>query len=83
MLVEENQISFHSDDGTDDVQDYSHLIAEMIGLTSDTEFHQAGVSLAFMMNVFSFWFLSLSFEGLAFVELLSIFLNSNYSYLRS
>ncbi|XP_071928413.1 probable methyltransferase PMT5 isoform X1 [Coffea arabica] len=43
MLVEENQISFHSDDGTDDVQDYSHLIAEMIGLTSDTEFHQAGV----------------------------------------
>lgn len=43
MLVEENQIAFHSDDETDDIKDYSHLIAEMIGLTSDTEFHQAGV----------------------------------------
>lgn len=46
MLLEENQIAFHSDDGliVDGVKDYSHQIAEMIGLTSDSEFHQAGVS---------------------------------------
>uniref|UniRef100_M0ZSX1 Methyltransferase n=1 Tax=Solanum tuberosum TaxID=4113 RepID=M0ZSX1_SOLTU len=45
MLLEENQIAFHSQDGmmVDDVKDYSHLIAEMIGLGSDTEFLQAGV----------------------------------------
>lgn len=45
MLLEENQISFHSEDGLiyDGVKDYSHQIAEMIGLGSDTEFHQAGV----------------------------------------
>lgn len=45
MLLEENQISFHSDDEmvVDGVKDYSHQIAEMIGLGSDTEFRQAGV----------------------------------------
>nr|XP_016474761.1 PREDICTED: probable methyltransferase PMT5 [Nicotiana tabacum]XP_016474762.1 PREDICTED: probable methyltransferase PMT5 [Nicotiana tabacum]XP_016474763.1 PREDICTED: probable methyltransferase PMT5 [Nicotiana tabacum] len=45
MLLEENQIAFHSQDGliVDDVKDYSHQIAEMIGLGSDTEFLQAGV----------------------------------------
>ncbi|KAK4358015.1 hypothetical protein RND71_023625 [Anisodus tanguticus] len=45
MLLEENQIAFHSEDGmiVDGVKDYSHLIAEMIGLGSDTEFLQAGV----------------------------------------
>ncbi|KAL3511058.1 hypothetical protein ACH5RR_030459 [Cinchona calisaya] len=43
MLVEENQIAFHSDDETDDIKDYSHLIADMIGLISDAEFNQAGV----------------------------------------
>ncbi|XP_071715356.1 probable methyltransferase PMT5 [Rutidosis leptorrhynchoides] len=45
MLMEENQISFHSDDGLmfDGVKDYSHQVAEMIGLGSDIEFHQAGV----------------------------------------
>ncbi|KVI05505.1 putative S-adenosyl-L-methionine-dependent methyltransferase, partial [Cynara cardunculus var. scolymus] len=47
MLMEENQISFHSDDGLtfDGVKDYSHQVAEMIGLGSDAEFHQAGVIL--------------------------------------
>lgn len=47
MLLEENQISFHSKDGLiyDGVKDYSHQIAEMIGLGSDTEFYQAGVSI--------------------------------------
>lgn len=46
MLLEENQIAFHSDDGliVDGVKDYSHQIAEMIGLTSDLEFRHAGVS---------------------------------------
>ncbi|KAK6802793.1 hypothetical protein RDI58_000576 [Solanum bulbocastanum] len=45
MLLEENQIAFHSDDGmmVDSVKDHSHLIAEMIGLGSDAEFLQAGV----------------------------------------
>ncbi|KAL3379727.1 hypothetical protein AABB24_000439 [Solanum stoloniferum] len=45
MLLEENQIAFHSDDGmmVDSVKDHSHLIAEMIGLESDAEFLQAGV----------------------------------------
>ncbi|KAI3729242.1 hypothetical protein L6452_17895 [Arctium lappa] len=41
MLLEENQISFHSDDGF--VKDHSRQIAEMIGLGSDAEFWQAGV----------------------------------------
>ncbi|CAK9142403.1 unnamed protein product [Ilex paraguariensis] len=45
MLLEENQIAFHSDDGMifDDVKDYSRQIAEMIGLGSDSEFRQVGV----------------------------------------
>ncbi|KAL3336536.1 hypothetical protein AABB24_029269 [Solanum stoloniferum] len=45
MLLEENQIAFHSEDRmiVDGVKDYSHLIADMIGLGSDTEFLQAGV----------------------------------------
>lgn len=49
MLLEENQIAFHSQDGImfDDVKDYSHQISEMIGLGSDTEFLQAGVSNLF------------------------------------
>ncbi|KAG6398878.1 hypothetical protein SASPL_140349 [Salvia splendens] len=45
MLLEENQITFHSNDGmtADDVRDYSNQIAKMIGLGSDNEFHQAGL----------------------------------------
>ncbi|KAM0015102.1 putative S-adenosyl-L-methionine-dependent methyltransferase [Helianthus debilis subsp. tardiflorus] len=42
MLMEENQISFRSDDG---VKDYSHQVAEMIGLRNDVEFYQAGVRM--------------------------------------
>ena len=47
MLLEENQIAFHSEDGLiyDGVKDYSRQLAEMIGLGSDIEFPQAGVSL--------------------------------------
>lgn len=46
MLLEENQIAFHSEDGLifDGVKDYSRQLAEMIGLGSDAEFPQAGVS---------------------------------------
>lgn len=46
MLLEENQIAFHSEDGLvfDGVKDYSRQIAEMIGLGTDSEFLQAGVS---------------------------------------
>ncbi|KAM1082230.1 hypothetical protein ACFX13_021257 [Malus domestica] len=45
MLLEENQIAFHSDDGLifDGVKDYSLQIAKMIGLKSDSDFLQAGV----------------------------------------
>ncbi|XP_022776758.1 probable methyltransferase PMT5 [Durio zibethinus] len=45
MLLEENQIAFHSEDGLifDGVKDYSRQIAEMMGLGSDFEFFQAGV----------------------------------------
>ncbi|XP_048318394.2 probable methyltransferase PMT5 [Ziziphus jujuba] len=45
MLLEENQIAFHSEDGLifDGVKDYSRQIAEMIGLGSESEFRQAGV----------------------------------------
>ncbi|KAL6186769.1 hypothetical protein ACLB2K_042888 [Fragaria x ananassa] len=45
MLLEENQIAFHSEDGLifDGVKDYSRQIAEMLGLSSDSEFPQAGV----------------------------------------
>ncbi|KAI7757739.1 hypothetical protein M8C21_031751 [Ambrosia artemisiifolia] len=42
MLMEENQISFHSDDG---VKDYAHQVAEMIGLRNDVEFYKAGVRM--------------------------------------
>lgn len=45
MLLEENQIAFHSEDGLifDGVKDYSRQVAEMIGLGSESEFLQAGV----------------------------------------
>ncbi|KAI4381378.1 hypothetical protein MLD38_007452 [Melastoma candidum] len=45
MLLEENQIAFHADDGSifDGVKDYSRQLAEMIGLGSDAELFQAGV----------------------------------------
>lgn len=52
MLLEENQIAFHSEDGLifDGVKDYSRQLAEMIGLGSDTEFHQAGVRTILDIN---------------------------------
>lgn len=59
MLLEENQISFHSEDGLlfDGVKDYSRQIAEMLGLRSDSEFPQAGVSfsLHYSLNYISFF----------------------------
>lgn len=56
MLLEENQISFHSEDGMnfDGVKDYSRQIAETIGLGSDSEFLQAGVSCSFLF-LLSLW----------------------------
>ncbi|KAL5055246.1 hypothetical protein RYX36_035928 [Vicia faba] len=52
MLLEENQIAFHSEDGMifDGVKDYSRQIAEMIGLGSDTELRQAGVRTTLDIN---------------------------------
>ena len=53
MLLEENQIAFHSEDGLifDGVKDYSRQIAEMIGLGSDSEFIQAGVSCISVLHI--------------------------------
>ncbi|BBG94310.1 QUASIMODO2 LIKE 2 [Prunus dulcis] len=46
MLLEENQIAFHSEDGLifDGVKDYSLQIAKMLGLSDDSQFLQAGIS---------------------------------------
>lgn len=54
MLLEENQISFHSEDEmiVDGVKDYSHQIAELIGLGSDSEFRESGVSLSPRLAMF-------------------------------
>uniref|UniRef100_A0A5B7BPP0 Methyltransferase n=1 Tax=Davidia involucrata TaxID=16924 RepID=A0A5B7BPP0_DAVIN len=44
MMLEEDQLSFRSDSlMVDGVEDYSHQIAEMIGLRNDSSFIQAGV----------------------------------------
>ncbi|KAL9234274.1 hypothetical protein vseg_009162 [Gypsophila vaccaria] len=44
MMLDEEQISFRSDSLTSDsIEDYSHQVAEMIGLRSSSNFVQAGV----------------------------------------
>ncbi|KAF5181851.1 S-adenosyl-l-methionine-dependent methyltransferases superfamily protein [Thalictrum thalictroides] len=44
MMLEEEQISFRSDSVMfDGIEDYSHQIAEMIGLRNESYFNQAGV----------------------------------------
>lgn len=44
-MLEEDQVSFSSDPlMVDGVEDYSHQIAEMIGLRNESNFNQAGVS---------------------------------------
>nr|XP_010926316.1 probable pectin methyltransferase QUA2 isoform X1 [Elaeis guineensis] len=44
MMVEEEQISFRSDSlMVDGVEDYSHQIAEMIGLKNGSNFNEAGI----------------------------------------
>ncbi|KAM3305394.1 putative pectin methyltransferase QUA2 [Capsicum chacoense] len=44
MMLEEEQISFRSDSAMfDSIEDYSHQIAEMIGLRNESNFVQAGV----------------------------------------
>ncbi|XP_077249909.1 putative pectin methyltransferase QUA2 [Tasmannia lanceolata] len=44
MMLEKDQVSFRSDSlMVDGVEDYSHQIAEMIGLRSESNFFQAGV----------------------------------------
>ncbi|KAJ6791703.1 putative pectin methyltransferase QUA2 isoform X3 [Iris pallida] len=46
MMVEEEQISFRSDSFmVDGVEDYSHQIAEMVGLRNESNFNEAGVRL--------------------------------------
>lgn len=43
-MLDEDQISFRSGSSNFDVEDYSHQIAEMIGLRNESYFIQAGVS---------------------------------------
>ncbi|KAH9605626.1 hypothetical protein KSS87_002678, partial [Heliosperma pusillum] len=44
MMLDDEQISFRSDSLTsDNIEDYSHQVAEMIGLRSSSNFVQAGV----------------------------------------
>lgn len=43
-MLDEDQISFRSVSSTFDVEDYSHQIAEIIGLRNESSFIQAGVS---------------------------------------
>ncbi|XP_047341502.1 probable pectin methyltransferase QUA2 [Impatiens glandulifera] len=43
MMLEERQISFRSSLTFDGIEDYSHQIAEMIGLRNESNFIQAGV----------------------------------------
>ncbi|KAF2291563.1 hypothetical protein GH714_025651 [Hevea brasiliensis] len=43
MMLDEEQISFRSSSMFDGVEDYSHQIAEMIGLRNESNFIQAGV----------------------------------------
>ncbi|KAG1330772.1 putative pectin methyltransferase QUA2 [Cocos nucifera] len=51
MMVEEEQISFRSDSlMVDGVEDYSHQIAEMIGLKNGSNFNEAGVSTIFLIT---------------------------------
>lgn len=46
MMLEEDQISFRSGSLMfDGIEDYSHQIAEMIGLSSESNFNQAGVRI--------------------------------------
>lgn len=44
-MLDEDQISFRSVSSTFDVEDYSHQIAEIIGLRNESSFIQAGVSI--------------------------------------
>lgn len=44
MMLDEDQISFRSGSSTNDVEDYSHQLAEIIGLRNESYFTQAGVS---------------------------------------
>ena len=63
MLLEDNQIAFHSEDDVnfDSVRDYSRQIAEMIGLGSDSDFSQAGVRLLiFILSLQFTWVMFLS-----------------------
>lgn len=54
MMLDEDQISFRSASPMfDGVEDYSHQIAEMIGLRNESNFLQAGVSyLSLLLEIY-------------------------------
>lgn len=61
-MLDEEQISFRSASLMfDGVEDYSHQIAEMIGLRNESNFIQAGVSggVYLVLGVLQIYFLSL------------------------
>jgi hypothetical protein len=43
MMLEEEQIAFRSESPFDGIEDYTHQIAEMIGLRNESSFIHAGV----------------------------------------
>ena len=65
MMVEEEQISFRSGSlMVDGVEDYTHQIAEMIGLPSESNFIESGVSAI----LFTVWEPSVCLFELAFAD---------------
>lgn len=54
-MLEDDQVSFRSDPlMVDGVEDYSHQIAEMIGLRHESNFNEAGVSENLALNFVHF-----------------------------
>lgn len=73
-MLDEEQISFRSATLMfDGVEDYSHQIAEMIGLRNESNFIQAGVSVyLFSMENCTLEYLLLYFFVVAFVNYIHI-----------
>jgi len=58
-MLEEEQISFRSESAMfDSIEDYSHQIAEMIGLRNESNLIQAGVSVQCSLDFTSFYLLA-------------------------
>lgn len=74
MLLDEDQISFSfaSSMVDDNIEDYSHQIAEMIGLRNESYLVQAGVSkhpLLYNYKGILFYFLFLNWDNFAYIKM--------------